>query len=109
MKICFIFSNYHLSHITGQAGLLDRLTKKVKLSLFDVSIISNYVQGRKFTKEGITHYLVKGLGDFKTYLLHFFQIIRFLKEIQPDLIHVNGVLMTIYVWFICKLFGIPFF
>ncbi len=109
MKICFIFSNFHLHHITGQAGLVDKLTKEVKKKSYHVSVISNYSTNTQFKKKGINYFLVKGLGDFRTYFFHFFRVITFLKKIHPDVIHVNGVLMTIYVWFICKILGIPFF
>lgn len=109
MKICFIFSNFHLHHITGQAGLVDKLAKRVKEKSYKVSVISNYSKYTRFTKNGIGYYLIKGLGDFKTYFLNFFRVIGFLKKIQPDVIHVNGVLMTIYVWLISRFLRIPFF
>ena len=108
MKICYFFSNFHLSSITGQAGLVDKLTNEAKKSSYTVSVVSNHTKGQRFEKKGIQYLLIPGLGDFKTYALNVPQIVRFLREIQPDMIHVNGALMTIYVWVITRFLHIPF-
>lgn len=109
MKICYIYSNAHLSSITGQAGLMMRLIQKTRQKSFQVSVISNDLTQKQFNKDGINYYLIKGLGDFKTYFYNFFPIINYLSKIKPDIIYVNGILMTIYVWIICRFLKIPFF
>lgn len=109
MKICYIFSNFHLTHITGQAGLIMRLIRKTKQQSLNVSVISNNLRSKQFTKDGIDYYLIKGLGDFKTYFLNIPSVINFMKRTNPDLIQVNGILMTIYVWIISRFLKIPFF
>jgi len=109
MRVCFCFSNFHLAHITGQAGLMMQLIQKTKNHSSHVFVISNDLRSEQFTKDGIDYYLIKGLGDFKTYFSNFLQIVHFIKKIKPDVIHVNGILMTIYIWIITCFLRIPFF
>jgi len=110
MKILYIFSNFHLANTTGQGGLVMQLIKKTKQTSYRVSVISNnQLRSDRFIKNDINYYLIKGLGNFKTYLINIFQVISFIKQIKPHSISVNGILMTVYVWFINKLFHKPLF
>jgi glycosyltransferase involved in cell wall biosynthesis len=108
MKICFIFSNFHLSHLTGQPGIVFKLAKRAAKKGKKVFIISNdEAENKEFKKEGIYFFLFKGLGDFKAYLLNLPRIIKYLKQIKPDIIHVHGGLLIIYVWFVNRIFRLP--
>ena len=41
MKICYIFSNYYHTNITGQAGLVYKLIHQAKIRYKHISVISN--------------------------------------------------------------------
>lgn len=107
MKICFIFSNFHLSHLTAQPGIVFKLAKKAAERGEKIYIISNDIENKNFKKGGIYFFLFKGLGDFRTYFLNLPKIIKYLKDSKPDVIHIHGSLLIIYVWFINIFFGIP--
>lgn len=107
MKICFIFSNFHLAHLTAQSGIGLRLAQKAVKQGKEVFIISNGTENKKFQEEGIQVFLFKGLGDLKTYLVNLPRIIKYLKYIKPDVIHIHGSLLIIYIWFVNRFYRIP--
>lgn len=107
MKICYLYSNYYLAHLTGQAGLMDKLAQKASQNLIEVSVISNDFKDYSFTKNGIKYFLHKGKGDYFTYIINFISIIYRIYQLKPDILHVHGVLFTIYIWCINLLLGIP--
>lgn len=109
MNICYVFSNYHLANITGQAGLMMKLISKTKHPNYNISVISNNLESNRFTKNKINYCLIKGLGDFRTYFLNFFSILSYLIQTKPDVIHVNGILMGIYIWLISFFFPSKYF
>jgi len=107
MKICFIFSNFHLSHLTAQPGMVFKLANKVAERGEKIYIISNDIKNRNFRRGGIHFFLFKGLGDLRTYFFNVPKIIKYLKDSKPSIIHVHGSLLVIYAWLINRLFGIP--
>lgn len=107
MKICYFFSNIHLGEATGQSVVSLSLIKKAKKLGHEVYIVSNYNDQQNIPVtpdiKGVKKFLIKGSSDFKTYLLNSFKIIRHLKKIKPDIIHVQGHLLIPYVYFLNKL------
>lgn len=108
MRICYFFSNFYLSHLTAQPGIVSRLAKRAAEREETVFIISNdEKESKEFKKEGINFFLVNGVGDLKTYFLNLPKIINYLRKIKPDIIHAHGGLLIIYIWFINRFLGIP--
>jgi glycosyltransferase involved in cell wall biosynthesis/2-polyprenyl-3-methyl-5-hydroxy-6-metoxy-1,4-benzoquinol methylase len=105
MKICYIFSN--IDFITGQSGIALRLIENAQKSGYEIYIISNYNNQRDdFEPKGIKKLLIKGPSAFRTYLLNSHKIVKYLKEIKPDIIHVQGHLLIPFVYFLNKLVGL---
>ncbi len=107
MKICYLFSNFHLSHLTGQPGMAYKIAGKAAEKGNKVYLVSNSKGDKKFVDDRIELFLIKGDGDFKSYLFNIFNIINYLKKIRPDILHAHGHLFLIYAWFISRLLGIP--
>ncbi|MCD6094286.1 MAG: glycosyltransferase family 4 protein [Candidatus Omnitrophica bacterium] len=107
MKICYIFSNFHLLHITGQPDIVFKLVSQAHKRGEEVYLISNAPEQEQLYQGGINLFLIRGLGDFKTYFLNIFKIIKYLRDVKPDIIHVHGYLLTIFVWIINRFFHIP--
>ncbi|MBL7197100.1 MAG: glycosyltransferase family 4 protein [Candidatus Omnitrophica bacterium] len=105
MKICYIFSNFHLSNVTGQPAIIFKLARYAADKGEEVYMISNIsgIPGEeKLNHDEVNSFLIKGLGDFKTYFLNIFKIIEYLRRIKPDIVHVHGHLLIIFIWFIGK-------
>jgi len=102
MRICYIFTNFHLTNSTGQPGIVYRLAQEMARREEEVFILSNSLTESRLEQAGIDIFLIKGLGDFSTYLFNFFKIVKRLKKIKPDVIHVHGYLLTIFVFFTNK-------
>lgn len=107
MRIGYLFSNFHLANITGQPAIVLKLAQRAAERGERVFIVSNSTEDREFRKENIHFFLIKGLGDFKTYFFNFPKIIKYLRDIKPDVIHVHGHLLIIYTWFIGRFLGFP--
>jgi len=106
MKICYVFSNFHLLHITGQPGIVFKLVSQARKREEEVYLISNAPEQEQLYQGGINLFLIRGLGDFKTYFFNIFKIIKYLKTIKPDIIHVHGHLLIIFVWLINRFLNI---
>lgn len=98
MKICYIFSNLHLSDITAEPKMAHRLAEFSFSHGHKIYVISNHRKESLENKNGIQYLLIKGLGDLKTYLYKYAKIIRYLADIRPDIIHAQGGLIIIYAW-----------
>jgi len=109
MKICYVFANYYLSHITGQAGLMNKLAIEAAKNQHEVSVISNDITQREFNEHNVRYVLHKGKGDYVTYIANLFPILFHIQRLKPDVLHVHGVLYTIYICFINMLTGIPLY
>lgn len=108
MKICYIFSNMHLSHLTGQPGMVLKLIKKMSNKGIRVYIISNDQQReRQFVEGCVEYYLIKGLGDLRSYVKNIIKIVGYIRRIKPDLLHVQGHLLIIFIWVINRFLRIP--
>jgi len=101
MRICYIFTNFHLLDVTGQPGIIYRLAKHVAKKE-DVFILSNSRIESVLQRDGLNIFLIKGQGDFRAYFINLFKVIRYLKNIKPDIIHVHGYLLTAVFFFISK-------
>lgn len=106
MKICFLFSNFYLVDITGQPAIIFKLAQKASQDQ-KAFVLSNGLENQILEKDGVKVFLFKGLGNLKSYLLNLPKIIQYLREIQPEILHVHGGLMVIYFWAINKIFKIP--
>lgn len=107
MKICFAYSNHHLSATTAQPGIAYKLALKAKSIGHKVSIISNVQDGYVGKRsDGIYYFLFSGQGNLSTYLKYVRGITNFLRREKPDVIHVHGNLYFIYLlvisWFMGK-------
>ncbi len=107
MKVCFLFSNFHLVNLTAEPKIAFTLAEKALKKGHEVHIISNDAKNKLEKKGGIHFFLFKGLGDLKTYLINSIQIIRYLNRIQPGVIHVHGGIIIVYAWFINLFLKIP--
>jgi len=107
MKICYIFSNIHLSQVTAQPGIVMKLARKVAERGTHVYAISNNTQVIRTKRVGIEYFLFKGSTPFRSYMLNLLRITRYLRRIRPDIIHVHGNLIIIPFWIISRLLGIP--
>jgi len=107
MKICYIFSNFHLAHITGQPATIFKLARYAAKKEKKVYLISNTPHEVQSNEDGIKFFLIKGLGDFKTYFLNILKLIKYLRTVKPDIIHVHGYLLTIFVWILNRFFNTP--
>lgn len=106
MKICYIFSNIDLENTTGQSGVALRQVHRAKKVGYEVFIISNCRDKQKnISIEGVKIYLIRGLATFKTYFFNAYKIMRFLKEIKPDIVHVQGHLLIPFIYFLNKFTG----
>ncbi len=108
MKIFYIFSNYHLSHITAQPGIAYKLAQKTVNAGHEVYIISNTTGELKSRDKKINLILFKGLGDLKSYVSNLPRLVQSLRTIKPDILHIHGNLLTILIWFINGITRIPF-
>ncbi|MBM3249791.1 MAG: glycosyltransferase family 4 protein [Candidatus Omnitrophica bacterium] len=104
MKICYIFSNFHLSSITGQPAIIYRLAQAAKEQGNQVYIISNSADDREVFKEGINYFMLRGEGVFKTYFSNALRIIGYLRRVDPDIIHVHGYLLSVFISFLSIFF-----
>ncbi|PIQ73499.1 hypothetical protein COV58_02145 [Candidatus Roizmanbacteria bacterium CG11_big_fil_rev_8_21_14_0_20_36_8] len=104
MKICYIFSNFHHAHITGQAGVMNKLILKASENN-QVFVISNTHQAEQITRDGVSYYLYDMSSSILKFIVSTIHIGRILRKIRPDIIHVNGALMSVYISFINILVG----
>lgn len=102
-RICYIFSNYYLKDITGQPSIAWSLSQKAQ-GKENVFIISNSETDKVEEKNQL---IIKGKGDFKTYVANIIKIIFYIRKTKPNMIHVNGNLLTIFIWYINRFFHIP--
>ncbi|MBM3282936.1 glycosyltransferase [Candidatus Gottesmanbacteria bacterium] len=105
MKICYIFTGVYQAEFTGQPAvgllLIDHIDKKGNQTY----LISNYLSpSGYFYENGNSNLLLKGPNTLGTYLKSTRRILKYLEEIKPDILHVRGLLMVIYVWVLNKLF-----
>lgn len=107
MRICFAYSNHHLSATTAQPGIAYKLALKAKAIGHKVSIVSNVqddYEGKR--SDGIYYFLFSGQGNLQTYLKQVRGITNLLRRENPDVIHVHGNLYFIYLlvisWFLGK-------
>lgn len=96
MKICYIFSNFHLSGITGQPAIIYRLAQAAKERGNQVYIISNSTGDREVFKEGIDYFILNGEGVLKTYITNASRLVAYLGRVKPDIIHVHGYLINAF-------------
>src|SRR3990167_7514662 len=108
-KICYFYSNYHLAEITGQPALVEKLISKAKESSYQVSVVSNALQKKQFIKNNVNYFLVAGNDNFRSYAFNLIYILKILIKIRPDVIHVNGLLMCLYVWIMARFLRIKLF
>jgi glycosyltransferase involved in cell wall biosynthesis len=107
MKICYLFSNYHLVNITAEPKMAIALAEHALRNSHEVYIISNYTKNKTEKRGKIRFFLFKGLGDLKTYLLNTPHIIRHLTKVKPNIIHVHGGIIIVYVLLINLFLRIP--
>lgn len=106
MKLLFIFSNYHLSHITAQPGIALKLAHKAVDKGHKVTILAN-TDKELLTNDGkIKLILFKGLGDLQTYIKNFWIITKTMITEKPDVIHIHGHLLFIMISFLNIFFRI---
>ena len=108
-KICYFYANYHLAEITGQPALVEKLISKAKESSYQVSVVSNALQKKQFIKNNVNYFLVAGNDNFRSYAFNLIYILKILIKIRPDVIHVNGLLMCLYVWIMARFLRIKLF
>lgn len=105
MRICYIFTGIYQAKIIGQSAVALRLIDHIDKKNNKIYIISNYLpESGSFYINGDNKLLLKGPNTLWTYLKNTRKIINYLKEIKPDILHVRGLLIIIYVWFLNKLF-----
>ncbi len=114
MRILFIFSNFHLSSITGQPGVVSRILRETTVLEGDVFLISNapaqYSKGNNIPKDyEYEALLLDGVGNLRTYIFNFGKIVSYVRAVKPDLIFSHGLAINIFSWFINLFFGLPFF
>lgn len=102
MKICYIFSNFHLASHTAQPAIVLSLAKAQAERGNKVFIVSNSATEKTLCDKGYGCFLINGEGILRTYLLNIFKIARYLNVIKPDIIHVHGYLLMLFVWFISR-------
>jgi len=101
MRICLVFTNFHLRNITGQPAIIYRLAEKLAERGEKVHIISNSVcTDIQCENIKLRMFLIKGDGNLKTYILNSFRIIQQLRNIKPDILHVHGYLLSIFYYLI---------
>lgn len=107
MKVCYFFSNIHLGETTGQSGMALCMIKKAQELGYEVYVISNYENQQNDLGTVDTgraeRFLISGPSTLKTYVLNSCKIIRHLREVRPDIIHVQGHLLIPYVYFLNKM------
>lgn len=108
MKILYFFSNLKFSNITGQAGLMEKLIIESGRK-HHTAVISDSTKSMIYKKKNIDFYLFKGSGDFKSYFQNIIKLLRYIKIINPDFLHINGILMTIYVCLLNLVFRKPYY
>lgn len=84
-----------------------KLAQKTRDQGHQVSIVSNGPKKSHFKKNGMTVFLIPGQATLTTYLIHFYSILFFLYQIKPDIIHVQGLTLQIYVCLINRFFQLP--
>jgi len=108
MKICYFFSNFHLSHLTGQPGMAYKTAKKASEKGLKVYLVSNGTKNEQIVYNNMELFLIKGDGGISGYLLNIFHIVNYVRKKRPELIHVHGHLFVIYAWVISKILRIPY-
>ncbi|MCR4329310.1 MAG: glycosyltransferase family 4 protein [Candidatus Roizmanbacteria bacterium] len=105
MKACYFFSNYYLSYITGQAGLMNKVAQETAKNSIDTYVISNGLEKKEFMNNNVHYVIHEGKGNIITYIRNLFPIVFQLSHIKPDIINTHGVLYTLYIWFINRLYN----
>ena len=80
MKICYIFSNFHQTKLTGQAGIMFKLIQKAKARYQKVLVISNSNDDKSYQGQNLKALLLKGDDDAKAFLFSTFSFINFLQH-----------------------------
>lgn len=93
MRICIVFTNFHLIDLTAQPAIIYSVVKKLKEKNEEVYVISNSKYSA-YRQNNI--FIIKGDGNFRTYILNIFKIIKWLKKIKPDILHIHGYLLTVF-------------
>jgi len=104
MRIALLFTNFDLVNITGQPAVIYSLAKRLKEKKEEMSIISNSESKINLPEGSLNIFLIKGKGDFKSYVLRIHKIIQRLKTFRPDIIHIHGYLISAFFWIINFLF-----
>ena len=107
MKIAYLYSNWHLKDFTGQPAVVEQLIRHCELSGNMVFLISNCPRQNLPDVMNTSYCLVPGLSKWATYGSNFFRILKFLRRINPDLIHAHGPLMIIFAQILASLLRIP--
>ena len=104
MKVCYLFSNIDFGKTTGQSGVALNLIERVKKLGHEIYIISNNNKEKAdLNIEGVKGFFIEGLSTFRTYFLNSYKILKYLKKIKPDIIHVQGHLLIPFIYFLNKL------
>src|SRR3989338_1867211 len=105
MKICYIFSGIYQAKIIGQSAAALRLIEHIKKGNYDINLISNYVPEEEHVYlKGKNNLYIKGPNTLTTYIRNTFKIVGFLKKLNPNILHVKGLLIIPFMWIINKLF-----
>lgn len=110
MKICFFFSDIDKGEYTGQAGIGLNIAKAAGNEGCEVSIISNSESGA-FNSIQTNKYkllILKGVGVLSTYIKGIPRTIKFLIAEKPDVVHVHGSLLAVFICPILLMLKIPF-
>ena len=107
MKIVYLFSNFHLARLTAQPKIGLELAQKARQKGEKIFVISNGLKTKAFKKNNIDFLIFSGPADLKTYFFNLFLIIKYLKKVKPDIIHVHGSLLIVYIWFVNCFLRIP--
>ncbi len=80
------------------------LAKKAADHGYEAYLISNDINARRESSKNFHLFLIKGLGDLKTYILNTPKILKYLIDIDPNVLHVHGGVFIIYIWLINLIF-----
>src|SRR3990167_318108 len=108
MKIAYVFTNYHLANITAQAGIMQKLADKARQQGHQVFILSNAPKSH-LPRPDSNYLIIEGEGVVQTFFYKIPAIISFLRKKNPDVVHVNGAFMMLFIWVINYLIRKPLF
>ncbi len=107
MRVCHVFSNIHQAAYAGQPGIALRTVRAVSARGGEVILVSNAPSRQAGEKVPPGSLILRGKADLGTYLKSAGRIIGFGRAARPEIIHIHGYLLFLYLSSLSRFWGRP--